>query len=103
VYPAEVEAEILAVPGVIDAVVFGMPDARWGERVVALAVAHSGHPVTVGDIDRRLKDALAGYKRPRSLHLVESLERTPHGKVDLARLRERVRVLDEQESRAAAQ
>ena len=88
VYPAEVEAVLSEVDGVADVAVFGMPDARWGERVCAALVARPGQ------VEDRLSDAvadyalsrLAPYKRPKQYVVVEDLPRTATGKVQRHRL-----------------
>jgi len=85
VYPAEVEQALLAHPLVDDAVVFGLPDRRFGE-VVCAAVA--GPP----DLDRSevadfVGARLAGYKKPRHVFVRDSLERSLTGKVELAGLK----------------
>ncbi|WP_425561411.1 AMP-binding enzyme [Microbacterium binotii] len=87
VYPAEVEEALLAFPAIGDAVVFGMPDPRYGEVVTAVVVPADG-AVIDGDALRTHLDArLAGYKKPRHLVIRDTLERSPHGKVDLPRLK----------------
>jgi 3-oxocholest-4-en-26-oate---CoA ligase len=82
VYPEEVEAALKADDDVMDAIVVGVPDARWGERVVALVEPRSGHtidPATVGETVRR---HVAGYKAPRSILVVDMIVRSPSGKPD---------------------
>ncbi len=82
VYPAEVERALCAHPSVADALVIGVPDAEWGQRVGALLVAHDAAPL---DADAVLTDArkrLAGYKIPRVVRVVHALPLLPNGKVD---------------------
>ena len=83
VYPAEVENVLKAVPGVGDAVVFGIPDARLGERVCALIeLASDGEYVLDGpDLHRHCMDQLAKYKVPESWAVVDTLPRNSMGKV----------------------
>lgn len=93
VYPAEVEDALVAYPGIVDAVVFGMPDARYGELVTAVVVTETGAEVDVEALRAHVDARLAGYKRPRHLFVRDSLDRSPHGKVDLPRLRTDLAVL----------
>jgi len=86
VYPAEVEEVLLAHPAVVDAAVFGIPDPRWGQQLVAAVATRGGVEVTVEDLQRHVEERLAGYKKPRRIAILASLERSPAGKVDLARL-----------------
>jgi acyl-CoA synthetase (AMP-forming)/AMP-acid ligase II len=92
VYPEEVEAVLRSHPGVADAVVVGMPDSRWGERVVAVVARAAGglEPLTLDDLQRHCRARLAGYKVPRALHLVDAVDRSPAGKPDYARIRARI-------------
>jgi acyl-CoA synthetase (AMP-forming)/AMP-acid ligase II len=82
IYPEEVEAALKAHPSVFDAVVVGVPDERWGERVAAVVEARPGAQVTLEDLDAHTREHVAGYKVPRELHLVEKIERSPSGKPD---------------------
>lgn len=77
VYPAEVEAELRACPGVRDAAVFGEPDPAWGDRVVA-AIVGTATPDQVQDWSRR---NLAAYRRPKRIAAVAELPLTSNGKV----------------------
>jgi len=77
VYPAEVEAVLAEAPGVIDAAVFGLPDADWGERVCAAVVG----PVTEETLRRLAADRLAPYKRPKTYFRLDDLPRTSTGKL----------------------
>jgi acyl-CoA synthetase (AMP-forming)/AMP-acid ligase II len=82
VYPGEVEGVLNAHPGVQDCLVVGVPDDRWGQRVCALVQARAGQTVTLDELQAHARGALAGYKLPRTLRLVERIERHPSGKVD---------------------
>jgi acyl-CoA synthetase (AMP-forming)/AMP-acid ligase II len=82
VYPEEVEGALKAHPDVFDAVVVGVPDERWGERVVAVVEPRDGRPVTLDDVVAEARRHVAGYKVPRQLVLVEHIERSPSGKPD---------------------
>ena len=87
VSPREVERVIETLPGVREAVVFGLPDSEWGE-VVAAVVEGDGAAVTAGDIDRHCRERLARGRCPSRILVVEALPRTWTGKVIRARVRE---------------
>ena len=85
IYPAEIEAAILAHPSVVEAAVIGVPDDRWGEAVKAIVVT-SG-PLDMKSLNQFLKGTLADFKFPRSLEFVDALPRTPSGKLKKHELR----------------
>lgn len=87
VYPAEVEAVLLAHPAVAECCVVGLPDADWGQRVGAAVVAKAELKLEVGDLQRACRMKLAGYKVPRSWQVMDSLPRNSAGKVQRAELR----------------
>ncbi|HEX4777323.1 MAG TPA: AMP-binding protein, partial [Acidimicrobiia bacterium] len=82
VYPEEVEAALKGHPAVFDAVVVGVPDERWGERVVALVQPRPGQEPAFDDLDAHVRRHVAAYKAPRQVLLVESIVRSPSGKPD---------------------
>src|SRR5262245_12435357 len=88
IYPAEVEATLHAHPDVVDAAVFGIPDARWGESLRAVVERRQGSALDVESLARWCRDHLADYKCPRSWEFVAELPRDPNGKVLKRRLRE---------------
>ncbi len=93
VYPAEVESVLMEHPGVEECVVVGLPDERWGARVVAVVVPKDGFEAPQAEaLDAHLRGRLAGYKVPREL-LVETvpLPRTASGKLQRHLVRERLR------------
>ena len=82
VYPEEVETALMTSPDVADAIVVGLPDDRFGERVVAVVKPATGAAPTLEALQAHARQSLAGYKVPRALVLVEAVERTPAGKPD---------------------
>jgi acyl-CoA synthetase (AMP-forming)/AMP-acid ligase II len=90
VYPAEVEEELLTHPQVSDAVVFGVPDLRWGQAVAAVVAVSPGAAVTAEELRDFVGERLAGYKKPKRIVVLDSLGRGPSGKADLPRLKELV-------------
>jgi len=84
VRPAEVEAALEALPGVRAACVFGVPDERWGAVVAAALVEAGASGPGDAEIDRALRERLAGFKIPRRMVRVPALVTAPSGKVDRA-------------------
>ena len=82
VFPEEVEAVLKGHPAIYDALVVGVPDDRWGERVAAVVQARSGADLTLDDLQAHARGELAGYKVPRDLVLVDEIQRGPNGKPD---------------------
>lgn len=82
VFPEEVEGALKSHPDVFDALVIGVPDERLGQRVAALVQPREGRTVQFADLDRHVRQKIAGYKVPRSLWLVDSVSRSPSGKPD---------------------
>jgi long-chain acyl-CoA synthetase len=87
VYPAEVEAVLRRHPGVADVAVYGVPDPRWGEAVAA-AVVRRDPALTAREVVAFTDGLLAGYKRPRTVLLLDELPRNAAGKVLRRRLRD---------------
>jgi 3-oxocholest-4-en-26-oate---CoA ligase len=90
VYPDEVEKVIGTLPGVVDAVVVGIPHERFGQAVVAVVQPEAGVTLTAEGVIAHSKANLASYKAPREVVFVDVLGRGPTGKIDLKMLRERV-------------
>jgi acyl-CoA synthetase (AMP-forming)/AMP-acid ligase II len=82
VYPEEVETALMTSPDIADVVVVGLPDDRWGQRVVAVAAAAPGATPDLEILREHARTSLAGYKLPRELIIVDVVERTPAGKAD---------------------
>ncbi len=86
IYPAEVEAALLAHPAVAEAGVVGMADPQWGHVPVAAIVLRS--PAAEADLLAFLRARLAAYKLPRRVVVLDELPRTASGKLQRSRLRE---------------
>jgi malonyl-CoA/methylmalonyl-CoA synthetase len=82
VYPREVEEILMAHPGVAEAGVVGMPDAEFGEQIVAAVVRRTGVPeVDASTLMTFCRENLAAYKKPKRIVFVEALPRNAMGKV----------------------
>ena len=86
IHPSEVETALASHPAVEDCTVFGVPDERWGEAPVAYVVRSA--EVTADALIAHCTDQLARYKRPREIVFVDTIPRTPSGKVRKPPLRD---------------
>jgi acyl-CoA synthetase (AMP-forming)/AMP-acid ligase II len=89
VYPAEVENVLYRHPAVREAAVIGIPDPYWVERVHALVVLKENAQAAEEDIVNFCRDCIAHYKAPKSVEFVESLPKSPQGKILKKELRAR--------------
>ena len=89
VFPEEVEEALKTHADVRDAVVVGLPDPRFGERICAVVETDGAAQPTLAELSEHVRATLAGYKAPRDLVLVESIGRAPNGKVDYKGVKER--------------
>jgi acyl-CoA synthetase (AMP-forming)/AMP-acid ligase II len=78
VYPREVEDALLALPGVVEAAVVGLPDETWGERVHAVV---AGADLEEDRLLAALRPLLAGYKAPKALSIWPELPKSAAGKI----------------------
>lgn len=88
VYPAEVEATIFEIDAVGDVAVIGVADAQWGEVGCAFVVVAPGKRLDVPRLEAHCRRRLAKFKVPKYFKIVESMPRTPSGKVQKHLLRE---------------
>ncbi len=88
---SEVERVLFEMPGILEAAVIGLPDERWGERVVAVVVPRAGASITEEALRAHCRSRLAAYKVPKQLVLSDALPRNPSGKVLKRVLRESLR------------
>ena len=89
IYPKEVENVLYSHPSIFEAAVIGIPDDQWGESVKALVVLHEEESVSESEIIAFCKENLASYKKPRSVEFLDTLPRSPAGKVLKRDLREK--------------
>ncbi|NED03249.1 acyl-CoA synthetase [Streptomyces sp. SID6648] len=83
VYPEEVEQALKSHADVYDALVAGVPDERWGNRVAAVIQLREGAgALTLDAVQAHCRTRLAGYKIPRVLVLADRIQRSPSGKAD---------------------
>jgi fatty-acyl-CoA synthase len=84
IYPAEIENQLVTLPGVAESAVVGLPDVRWGEVPVAVLVrAHdaAGQALTDEAVLQHLQSRIARFKLPRRVVFVDSLSKSALGKV----------------------
>jgi fatty-acyl-CoA synthase len=89
VFPEEVEEALKTHLNVRDAVVVGLPDARFGERICAVVETDGTAQPSLAELSDHVRLTLAGYKAPRELVLVDSIGRAPNGKVDYKGVKDR--------------
>ncbi len=83
VFPEEVEEALKRHPSVRDAVVVGLPDQRFGERICAVVELGAGAPpLELAEAADHVRGHLAAFKAPRHLVVVDTVGRAPNGKVD---------------------
>lgn len=83
----EVEQTIAAHPDVLECAVVGTSHPRWGEAVTAFLVCDPASTPTEGEIIAFCKQRLAGYKVPKTVHVVDTLPKTATGKIEKHKLR----------------
>jgi long-chain acyl-CoA synthetase len=88
IYPAEIEATLITLPGVADCAVFGIPDPEFGEALCAVVQPIVDSGLSDEDVRRFLRARLSGFKVPRRIELRDSLPREDSGKIFKRKLRE---------------
>jgi acyl-CoA synthetase (AMP-forming)/AMP-acid ligase II len=81
VYSTEVEQAVLAHDGVQDCAVIGLPDDKWGERVVVVVQPHPGATVDPDELTAFVKQRIGSVKAPKEVHVWSDLPRSKVGKV----------------------
>jgi acyl-CoA synthetase (AMP-forming)/AMP-acid ligase II len=88
IYSREVEEALQMHPAVAEVAVIGVPDAKWGETVLAAVVLRTGQQAGEAELDAHCKELIAGYKRPRVYQFLEQMPRVPStNKIDKRALR----------------
>ena len=88
IYPAEIEHVLITLPGVTDCAVLGVPDAEYGESLLAVVAATPGL-LSVEQVQQYVRERLASFKVPRRVELVDALPRDDNGKIAKRHLRDR--------------
>ena len=88
IYPAEIEAHLVTMPGVADCAVFGIPDEDFGESVLAAVQPVAGSALSSAQVQAYLRERIAGYKVPRRVTFHAQLPREDTGKIFKRKLRD---------------
>ena len=87
IYPAEIETVLIAMPGVHDCAVFGIPDEEYGEALCAYVEPEAGVELSANEALEFLADRLARYKLPKVIEFSRELPREDSGKIFKRKLR----------------
>ena len=87
IYPAEIEAVLIGMPGVQDCAVFGIPDEEYGESLAAYVEPLDGVTLTADSVRAYLRERTAGYKVPKLFEFQRGLPREDSGKIFKRELR----------------
>jgi len=90
VYPEEIEEAVKQHPEVVDCLVVGVEDEKFGQRVTGVASLCAGSTVDGETLREFAREKLAAFKAPKQLFVVEKVQRAPNGKADYAWARESV-------------
>ena len=88
IYPAEIEAVLMTLPGVADCAVFGIPDEEFGESLAAAVQTLAGADIDGTQVRAHLRERLADFKVPRTVTFHDELPREETGKIFKRKLRE---------------
>jgi fatty-acyl-CoA synthase len=88
IYPREIEEFLYTHPGIADVQVIGVPDARYGEQLMAWVVPRSGSSLTEDDVREFCRGQIAHYKVPHYIKFVDGFPMTVTGKVQKFKMRE---------------
>jgi 3-oxocholest-4-en-26-oate---CoA ligase len=88
IFPEEIEQVLQQIPGIDDAIVVGIPDARWGEQAVAVVAIRAGSSSGEQEIQAYCRARLADFKTPKHVVMLAAVRRTVAGKPDYRWARE---------------
>jgi acyl-CoA synthetase (AMP-forming)/AMP-acid ligase II len=77
-----VEEALKAHPRIIDALVVGVPDPRFGSKVAAVFNTRESEQLSIEEVQQHCRKHIAGYKVPRQITITETVSRMPSGKPD---------------------
>ena len=98
IYPREIEEFLIAMTGIRDAQVVGIPDEKYGEITGAFVILDKASDLTEADIKDYAADKIARYKVPKHVFIVNEFPLTASGKIQKYKLRElAVELLKKQE------
>lgn len=87
VFPEEVEEALKRHEHIDDALVFGIEDEQWGQKICAVVSSHDKNAVDEPQLIAHVKSELADYKAPKNIYFVDQVPRQPSGKADYASAR----------------
>jgi len=92
VVPSEVESVLMQHPAIAEAVVLGLPDAEWGEVVVAAVILRpdTGEPPSEQQLIEWCRERLSSFKKPRSIFFVAEIPKSHYGKPLKTRIRQQL-------------
>src|SRR5699024_3319722 len=88
IYPAEIEEILYQIPEILECAVIGLPDSKWGERVVAVVVLKENETLEEDAIINYCAEQVASFKKPKEVIFIEQLPRISTGKVLKDKLRD---------------
>jgi fatty-acyl-CoA synthase len=91
IYPREIEEFLYTHPAILDVQVVGVPDAVYGEEVVAWVILKEGEEVTAAELREYCKGKISRHKIPRYIEFIEAYPMTASGKIQKFRLREQAK------------
>jgi acyl-CoA synthetase (AMP-forming)/AMP-acid ligase II len=86
--PREIDEALLRHPAVLEAAAVGIPDAQYGQEILAAVVLKPGSPCTIEELSAFCQQDLGRYKTPKLIRLVDELPKGPSGKVQRLKLLE---------------
>jgi acyl-CoA synthetase (AMP-forming)/AMP-acid ligase II len=101
-YPAEIENILLGHPGIAQVAIVGAPDERLGEVGFAFVVPHNAAEITAAEVITWARAAMANFKAPRYVEVVDALPLNSSGKVDKPELRQRAAATVRKEAASSA-
>lgn len=90
IYPIQIENAIAGHPEVLEVAVVGEHDDLWGESVVAFVTLKASAQIGEDDVQDIVRNKLGSYQKPKKVHFIDGIPKSPAGKMDKKALRDRV-------------